>query len=149
MAKNKGFAFYENFWSTVEQFPEEQQKEAIWAIVKYGITGEMVDAKKYPIGAMAAGMVKPSIDNSVERFNSNSDNGGRGGRPTKVSDSEITEYLELNPGVTSKEVAEYFGMSASAVQKREAWKNRSGGVSKNLSKTLQKPITNDIPKFDF
>lgn len=154
MEKNKGFAFYENMWTAVESFPEEQQMQAVWAIVKYGITGEMVDPVKYPFGAMAAGMVKPSIDVSVERFNSNSENGSKGGRPTSTSDEDIRQYLIDNPKATSRQVAEAFGMSASAIQKREVWKNRKlAAVPVEPAVEAEKPSKNlatiDKPKFDF
>lgn len=162
MEKNKGFAFYENMWTAVESFPEEQQMQAVWAIVKYGITGEMVDPAKYPIGAMAAGMVKPSIDNSTLRFNNNAMNGEKGGRPIKATDEEIKQYLIENPGATSTQVAAVFGMSASSIQKKDVWKNRktlaAGSVSADVEseKPYQKLIIDkekaskpEKPKFDF
>lgn len=162
MEKNKGFAFYENMWTAVESFPEEQQMQAVWAIVKYGITGEMVDPAKYPIGAMAAGMVKPSIDNSTLRFNNNAMNGEKGGRPIKATDEEIKQYLIENPGATSTQVAAAFGMSASSIQKKDVWKNRktlaAGSVSADVEaeKPYQKLINDkenvskpEKPKFDF
>ena len=162
MEKNRGIAFYENMWTAVESFPEEQQMQAVWAIVKYGITGEMVDPAKYPIGAMAAGMVKPSIDNSTLRFNNNAMNGEKGGRPIQATDEEIKQYLIENPTATSAQVAEAFSMSASAIQKREVWKNRkmlaAGSVPAvaeaekpqnfliNDKENASKP---EKPKFDF
>lgn len=162
MEKNRGFAFYENMWTAVESFPEEQQMQAVWAIVKYGITGEMVDPVKYPIGAMAAGMVKPSIDNSTLRFNNNAMNGEKGGRPIKATDEEIKQYLIENPGATSTQVAAVFGMSASSIQKKDVWKNRktlaAGSVSADAEaeKPYQKLIIDkekaskpEKPKFDF
>ena len=162
MEKNRGFAFYENMWTAVESFPEEQQMQAVWAIVKYGITGEMVDPAKYPIGAMAAGMVKPSIDNSTLRFNNNAMNGEKGGRPIKATDEEIKQYLIENPGATSTQVAAVFGMSASSIQKKDVWKNRkmlaAGSVSADVEteKPYQKLIIDkekaskpEKPKFDF
>ena len=162
MEKNKGFAFYENMWTAVESFPEEQQMQAVWAIVKYGITGEMVDPAKYPIGAMAAGMVKPSIDNSTLRFNNNAMHGEKGGRPIKATDEEIKQYLIENPGATSTQVAAVFGMSASSIQKKDVWKNRkmlaAGSVPADVEaeKPYQKLIIDkekaskpEKPKFDF
>ena len=162
MEKNKGFAFYENMWTAVESFPEEQQMQAVWAIVKYGITGEMVDPAKYPIGAMAAGMVKPSIDNSTLRFNNNAMNGEKGGRPIKATDEEIKQYLIENPGATSTQVAAVFGMSASSIQKKDVWKNRKmlAAVSVFAGVEAEKPYQKLIidkekdskpekPKFDF
>lgn len=122
MMKNKGFSFYQNFWDSVENLPVEQQKEVVYAIVKYGITGE-IDTSN-PLGAAMTQAFKISIDNSIERFNVGAESGKLGGRPSKVSGSELTEYLQANPKATAKVVAEHFGMSESAVQKREEWKNR-------------------------
>lgn len=129
--KNKGFAFYQNFWDSVETLPLEQQKDVIYAIVKYGITGEM---DTNPLGVAMTQAFKPAIDNSVERFNNNSDNGKIGGRPSKLSSIELTNYLLQNPRATAKQVSERFGVTESAIQKREEWKNR-------------KSLT--LPKFDF
>lgn len=123
MEKNKGFAFFENFWTSIEKLSVEQQKEVCYAIAKYGITGEMVDETEFPIGKALTQAFKMSIDKSVNKFNENSDNGTRGGRPVKVSDEELKEYIIAND-VSAKEVAQHFGISESAVQKKEVWKNR-------------------------
>lgn len=145
---NKGFSFYENMWTAVANFPEDQQKEAIWAICKYGITGELVDATKYPIGAIAANMAKPSIDASTERFNNNSVNGSKGGRPSEVTDEILKQYLIDNPKATSRQVAEHFGLSISTIQKKDVWKNR-GTLSSAPTQNLIIEKKTDRPKFDF
>lgn len=119
--KNKGFAFYQNFWDSVENLPLEQQKDVVYAIVKYGITGE-IDTN--PLGAAMTQAFKPAIDNSIMRFNTNADNGKVGGRPSKMSSAELSSYLIEHPRATAKEVSEYFGVTESAVQKRDEWKNR-------------------------
>lgn len=124
MEKNRGFAFYENFWTSIEKLPIEQQKDICYAVVKYGITGEMVDATDNALGFAMTQAFKPAIDNSVERFNSNSENGTKGGRPVKIVKEELIEVLRGNPKITAKEVAEKLGVSESAIQKREEWKNR-------------------------
>ena len=129
--KNKGFAFYQNFWDSVENLPLEQQKDVVYAIVKYGITGEM-DVN--PLGVAMTQAFKPAIDNSIERFNGNLENGRIGGRPSKMSSIELTNYLLQNPRATAREASEHFGVTESAIQKREEWRNR-----KNLTP----------PKFDF
>ena len=140
MERNKGFAFYENFWTSIENLPVEQQKEICFSIAKYGITNEMVDALEYPMGFAMTQAFKPSIDNSVERFNDNSINGSKGGRPSKVSGEALKEFLREHPKATAKEVAEEFGVSESAIQKREEWKNR---------KLLIKPQESNNMVFDF
>ena len=47
---NKGFAFYESYWNAIQSLDIEQQKEVAYAIMKYGITNEMVDPAEMPIG---------------------------------------------------------------------------------------------------
>ena len=138
MEKNRGFAFYENFWTSIEQLSIEQQKDICYAIVKYGITGEMVNANESALGFAMTQAFKPAIDNSVERFNNNSENGTKGGRPAKVSKDKLVEFLKNNPKATAKQAAEYCGVSESAIQKREEWKNRKKGIE----------ISNNIA-FDF
>lgn len=124
MEKNKGFAFYQNFWNSIENLGEEQQKEICYAIVKYGITGEMVDVETNPLGFSMTTAFKLAIDNSVERFNSNSSNGQKGGRPNKITSEALKEFLEDNPEAKAKEVADHFGVSASTIQKRPEWRDR-------------------------
>lgn len=124
MEKNRGFAFYENFWTSIEKLPIEQQKDICYALVKYGITGEMVDATDNALGFAMTQAFKPAIDNSVERFNSNSENGTKGGRPAKVVKDKLEVFLKENPKATAKQAAEYCGVSESTIQKREEWKNR-------------------------
>lgn len=140
MGRNKGFAFYENFWTSIENLPVEQQKEICFSIAKYGITGEMVDALECPMGFAMTQAFKLAIDNSVERFNENSLNGSKGGRPSKMSGNELKEFLREHPNVKAKEVAEKFGVSESAIQKREEWKNR---------KLLTTKVDNNGAIFDF
>lgn len=124
MEKNKGFAFYQNFWDSIENLPEDQKKEICYAIVKYGITGEMVSVQDNPLGFSMTNAFKPAIDNSVERFNNNSINGTKGGRPNKLDGRALTQFLRDNPKATAKIAAEHFGVSESTIQKREEWRNR-------------------------
>lgn len=137
MEKNKGFSFYENFWTSIENLPVEQQKDVCYAIAKYGITGEMVSPLDNPIGSAMTQAFKMAIDNSVDKFNGSSDNGKKGGRPSAMESDALTLYLIENPKATAKEVGAHFNVSESAVQKRIEWKNRHN---------LQKPA---VATFDF
>ena len=138
MEKNRGFAFYENFWTSIEHLSIEQQKEICYSIVKYGITGEMVDINENAIGFAMTQAFKPAIDNSIERFNNNSENGTKGGRPAKIAKDKLEVFLKENPKATAKQAAEYCGVSESTIQKREEWKNR-----KKNAEIRNKPV------FDF
>lgn len=124
MEKNKGFAFYENFWNSVENLDREQQKEIIYAIVKYGITGEMESSIENPLGFSMTNAFKLAIDNSVERFNNGTEFGKKGGRPNKIDSGELSMFLMQNRTITAKECAKHFGVTESAIQKRPEWKDR-------------------------
>lgn len=126
---NRGFAFYENYYASMSLLPEDLKMKLGLAIIEYGMEGKRPEDPV--IAALLQSMI-PSIDNSVERFNNNSDNGNKGGRPSKATDEDITQYLLANPKATAKMVAEEFNMSESAIQKREVWKNR-----KNLATIYQ------------
>lgn len=140
MDKNKGFAFYENFWNSIENLPEPQQKDVVFAIAKYGITGEMVSPEENPIGYSMANAFRLAIDNSVERFNISVENGKKGGRNSKIDGDELKKFLSSNPKIRARDCAEKFGVTESAIQKRPEWKNR-----KNLEENLEKKIE----KFEF
>lgn len=149
MVKNKGFSFYENFWTSIESLPLEQQKNVCYAIAKYGITGEIDDD---PLASAMTQAFKISIDNSAERFNTNNENGRAGGRPIKASDEEIKQFLIQYPTSTSAQVASYFGMSASAIQKRDIWKKRKEFIEDSVEKVINdKQIDSKLDKvvFDF
>ncbi len=132
---NRGFAFYENYYASMTLLPEDLKMKLGLAIIEYGMEGKRPEDPV--IAALLQGMI-PSIDNSVERFNSNSENGNKGGRPSKATDEDIAAFLAENPKATAQTIADHFGMSASAVQKREPWKNR-----KNLATTYQEPSNNE------
>lgn len=123
MENNRGFAFYENFWTSVQALPLDQQKDVFYAIIKYGITGEEVSIEESPIGFSFTQAFKPSLDNSVDRFNHNQENGKRGGRPSKI-DSEKLRAL-VAKGMTAQAISEELGVSKSTIEKRDEWKHRN------------------------
>ena len=118
--RNRSFVFYENFWASIEGLPIETQKEVCYAIAKYGIEGEMVSADEFPVGAAMVQAFKFSLDKSKKR----SEGGISGGRPESLGEEELVRFLMENKGVTSKEVAEVFGVSDTTIRRKEAWKNR-------------------------
>ena len=134
-AMNRGFAFYENYYATMKFLRQEQKEKFALEIIEYGIEGKI-----HEDGMMAALLqgIIPSIDNSVEKFNNGLEHGFKGGRPNKIADDDIKTYLLENHKSTARMVADKFGLSESAVQKREVWKNR-----KNLAITYQDPSKKD------
>ena len=134
-AMNRGFAFYENYYATMKFLPQEQKEKFALAIIEYGIEGKLPEDGM--MAALLQGII-PSIDNSVEKFNNGLEHGFKGVRPNKIADDDIKTYLLENPKATARMVADKFGLSESAVQKREVWKNR-----KNLAIIYQDPSKKD------
>ena len=119
---NNGFAFYQNYWEAIQSLPIDQQKEVCYAIVCYGITGEMVNPASFPIGyAMTQGF-KPAIDNSVDRWNNNVAKAERKALNAADRDAVISDLIQQ--GMNSVEIAEELGMQPSTVRKTRAWRSR-------------------------
>lgn len=119
---SKGFAFYANYWKAIEHLPLQQQKEVCYAIVKYGITGEMVDPAEMPLGYTVTQSVKQSIDNSVERWEANVFKATEKQVAKTSRDVLIAEFADQ--GMRISEIARELGVSESTIKRSEGWKNR-------------------------
>ena len=119
--ENKGFSFYQNYWETIQTFPQEQQEKIVWAVVRYGIAGILPSAELDPVSYAMVKAFQPAIDKSAARFNDNGDK-KKGGRVSNIDPSELRLYIA--EGHSAKECAEKFGVSVDAIYKREEWKNR-------------------------
>ena len=125
---NPGFAFYDNFWKAIEPLPPDQQMEVCYCICRYGITGEMPDGNKMPIGFMATQNNKMAIDNSIIRWKKNLANANA---KTDVSIAQNTIIARMiAQKKNSKEIAEYVSSKTgkvigdSAVRKSAPWLER-------------------------
>jgi hypothetical protein len=119
--ENKGFSFYQNYWETIQSFPQEQQEKIVWAVVRYAMCGVLPNAEIDPVSYAIVNAFKLSIDKSVARFNDNA-NANKGGRTSTVDSDALREYIA--EGHNAKDCAEKFGLSINAIYKREEWKNR-------------------------
>lgn len=125
---NPGFAFYDSYYKAIEKLPLEQQMEVCYAIVKYGITYEMVDPAEMPIGYSLTVANKEHIKNSVDRWLQNQ---ARASYETdeKVSrDKRIAELIAegLNSIEIAEKISEEYGeCKDSAIRKTEPWKQRN------------------------
>lgn len=119
---NKGFAFYENYWTMIQSLEPAQQKEVLYAIVQYGITGKMVDANQMPLGYAMTQGIKQSIDNSVHRWENNAV------KATEKQDAIISRDIEIEnlirQGLTSDDIGKELGVSGSTIRRSSAWKRR-------------------------
>lgn len=119
---NPGFGFYESFFKAIEYLPVEQQKEVCYAIVKYGITGEMVSQNEMPLGYSLTIANKWSIDDSVKRWKVNVN------RATHEVDTQVSREYEvaqlIQQGFNSVEIGQKLGMDPSNIRKMAPWKER-------------------------
>lgn len=119
---NPGFGFYESFFKAIEYLPVEQQKEVCYAIVKYGITGEMVSQQEMPLGYSLTMANKWSIDDSVKRWRVNAT------RASHEADIQVSREYEvaqlIQEGLNSVEIAQKLGVDPSNIRKMKPWKDR-------------------------
>ena len=124
---NPGFAFYNTYYKAIEKLPLEEQKEICYALVKYGITYEIVDDNEMPHGYSSVINNQQSIINSVERWIANQNKANQKIDSNISRDRAIAQLI--SQGYKSKEIAmkisEMYGpMSDSAVRKTAPWIER-------------------------
>ena len=124
---NPGFAFYQNFFTSIQHLPIEQQKEICYAIARYGITGEMVDPVEMSLGFAFTNVNKRSIDESVDRWKLNQNKANYKIDSNMSRDFAIAQLIAQ--GKKSKEIAAeisalYGEITDSTVRKTEPWKDR-------------------------
>jgi hypothetical protein len=125
---NPGFAWYQNFYTSIEHLPIEQQKEICYAIVKYGITGEMVNSIEMPLGYSFTMINQHSIDDSVQRWVLNQNKASYKIDKTMSRDLAIAKLIK--EGLNSKEIAEqisevYGDITDSAIRKTSPWREKN------------------------
>lgn len=119
---NKGFAIYDNYWKAIENLSENEQKEVSYALMRYGMLGELPSDKNSITYSMIMAW-KIAIDNSVERYNMAAVRGKCGGRPSNIDSEALTEMIKS--GKKPKAIAEELGVSVSAIYKRPEWIHRN------------------------
>lgn len=94
----EGFVFYRSWMEALDCLPPEQYKEAMQAILKYGLNGEETSAGGITQAMMI--MAKPTIDMNNRR----AENGKKGAASGKLGGRPSTEAKpQDNPKVTPKE----------------------------------------------
>lgn len=94
MAKKKatGTVIYPSFCDAIrEAVPKNQQFELLAAIVKYGVTGEEPNFKKFSASVIPLWtLIQPQVDANVKKREGGKD----GGRPKKETETEKPKVLE-------------------------------------------------------
>lgn len=101
---------------------EEQKKEIVWAIVKYGLEEEY-NKTDDPVVNMALDFILPQIDNMKDKYNSQIEQGKKGGRPKTIDDAEIWRMAH-EEGLNGSEIASRLGVPKSTVYSTVGWKER-------------------------
>lgn len=91
--KRDSVLFYQSFYESIRNLPEEYQLKVYDAICRYGICGEEVELEGVPLSIFL--LIKPQIDANIRKY----DNGNKGGRPsvkteTKPNDNQDTTEEE-------------------------------------------------------
>ncbi len=107
MPVNESFVFYASWFNTIEAYnkfeQQEMAKELAYAIVEYGVTGEITSENPIIIG-IVNGMCKDLIDKSKSKYKDCVNNGKKGGRPKKYDDAEILRLHNL--GLSNQDIAD-------------------------------------------
>ena len=96
------FVFYESFMDAVEEIPEDLQLEALKALIKYGLRGELKRHPANPFATVILTMAKPVIDANAERRK----NGAKGGRPPKTNGSDEEKPMVIDEETVGNDVSE-------------------------------------------
>ena len=90
MARVESFVFYTSWLESIEELDDEKDKlESLLAIMHYQAYHEEPNKSGVPKAMFT--MAKPVADELYNRRMANVENGKKGGRPTKVAQSEETE----------------------------------------------------------
>ena len=87
------FTFFPSYWFAVADLPEDQQLEALSALISYGISGIMPENPS-PIARLVLGLTIPTIDKSAKKIETLQANGRLGGRPPKKKEENQTGTKE-------------------------------------------------------
>ena len=103
MKEMNNFVFFPSFFECVNNAPESERADIVYCIVQYGIYGK-VPKKTTQSFKMIFPAIKPIIDASVKRYNSQVENGKKGGRPKKDKNPNETQLKpKENPIKTQSE----------------------------------------------
>ena len=110
------FIFHSDWLDSIQGLTIDEQDKVIGEIVRYGVGLEPAHEEATVVALVK--MVMGRIDFSKEKYEAKKG----GGSKKKVDDREIYELARQ--GKSSKEIAEILGVSKSAVDHSEGWRNR-------------------------
>lgn len=113
----ENFVFYTGWLETIDgmtkEFGEEYANKALYALVKYATTGEMVTNSAF-VKSWIIGSVMPNIDNARNRYDKAVTDGSKGGAPQKVDRQQVIDLYEA--GNTQQQIAKELSCSERTIR---------------------------------
>ena len=92
------FLFYSSYYEAISELPDNEQGAVYKAIIDYGIAKTEPDLKG--IANALFKLIKPTIDAALLRYDTNVENGKKGGRPPVDKSTETQRKPNGNPTET-------------------------------------------------
>ena len=115
------FIVHKEWLDNIAGLPVEMQDKIIADFVRYGV-GLNLEHSEDPVTQSMVNMLKNRIDFSKEQYAKKVEMSKSAGRKKKLDDQQVYELARA--GKSAMEVAELLGVSKSAVDHSEGWRNR-------------------------
>lgn len=115
------FIVHKEWLDNIAGLPVEMQDKIIADFVRYGV-GLNLEHSEDPVTQSMVNMLKNRIDFSKEQYAKKVEMSKSAGRKKKLDDQQVYELARA--GKSAAEVAEILGVSKSAVDHSEGWRNR-------------------------
>lgn len=141
----RSFVFYPSWLQFIEKLGSYEDKyKMVKTILEYGCYGHYEEIDDKMIQNTFDNLIKPLIDNAQDKYNSNVEFGKTKGRARVVTEDAIRDCLDKK--MTGKQIADFLGVTTSAVYKSDAWKNRKGNRNENPSQEPMMSPQDETPQ---
>ena len=110
--ENINFLFYDSFWKSMEDLPDDQYIRVSKAFIRKGLYGTEPDLS--PLENALINQMFVNVQAAKNRYERSKENGAKGGRTAYVPPAEWQEYLKDH---TQKETAEHYNVSVDTLQR--------------------------------
>ena len=110
--ENINFLFYDSFWKSMEDLPDDQYIRVSKAFIRKGLYGTEPDLS--PLENALINQMFVNVQAAKDRYGRSKENGAKGGRTAYVPPAEWQDYLKNH---TQKETAEHFNVSVDTLQR--------------------------------
>lgn len=145
MNEKNNFIFYPSYLECVENAPENERAETIYAIVQYGIYGKIPENAPQSF-KMIFPAIKPNIDSSINNYNARVENGKKGGRPKKEKNLNETE-TKPNNNLDETETKPKRNLNKDKDKNKD--KNKDIDIEEQQQKEINKETDFDVDDVDF